>query len=358
MTRGSNTSLVMQFGRVLHRGAVLVFLCAAMVVFVLSRADAADLQPRSVVVSSPVAGAITTHEFRFTTVTSASIGSVMFEYCANLPFYNTPCTAPAGLVVNGSNIATQTGITGLGVSAGDSTANRLVLTRAASVISPNAVVIRLNNIINQSTPSQSVFVRISTHSSSNGSGVPIDFGSVVYTTAVGIGVGGYVPPYLTFCAGVTVADTCTSTNGSLMDLGELSEVRASTATSQFAVATNDPTGYNAYVSGGTMTSGNEIIPALASGSVSVIGQSQFGINLRSNSNPSVGANVSGIGTGVVTSGYDQSNLFRYNDGERIAYSPLPTNFNRFTVSYMVNVSEDQRPGVYASSYTFTAVASF
>ena len=358
MTRDMYTSLVMRVRRALHFGVVLVFVCGGVFAFVLSRASAADLQPRTVIISSPLAGAVTNHEFRFTTVTSASVGSVVLEYCANLPFYNTPCTPPTGLIVNASSIATQSGISGLSISAGDSSTNRLVLTRANSIINSTPVVLRLGNITNQTTASQSVFVRISTHTSNNGSGTPIDFGAVVYTTAVGIGVGGYVPPYLTFCAGVTVADTCTSTNGSLMDMGELSDSRASTATSQFAVATNDPTGYNAYVSGGTMTSGNEIIPALSVGSASIVGQSQFGINLRSNSSPSVGANISGIGTGTAANGYDQANIFRYNDGERIAFSPLPTNFNRFTVSYLVNVSEDQRPGVYASSYTFTAVASF
>ncbi len=107
-----------------------------------------------------------------------------------------------------------------------------------------------------------------------------------------------------------------------------------------------------------MTSGNEIIPALASNGASIVGQSQFGINLAANSNPSVGATVSGSGDATANSGYGTSNSFRYNDGEMIAASSLPTEYNRFTVSYLVNVSADQSPGIYATSFTYTAIASF
>ncbi len=201
-------------------------------------------------------------------------------------------------------------------------------------------------------------MRISTHTANNGSGSPIDLGAVVYTTSIGVGVGGYVPPFLTFCVGITVALDCSSASGSLLDLGELSSTQTKSATSQMSVSTNDPTGYNLFVSGGTMTAGNEVIPALSSSSVSSVGVSQFGINLRANSTPSVGSAVSGVGTCVPTANYNNSNVFRYNDGELVASSPITTDYNRFTVSYIVNVSEDQRPGVYASSFTYTAIASF
>ncbi len=337
---------------------VLVFFLLLVMFVPFNNAKAADLKPRSIIIGSSLASEVTTHEFRFTTITSGSIGSVVFEYCSNLPFFGAPCTAPNGLVVNSASITSQSGITGLSLSPGDSAANKIVLTRSVSVVNPTAVSINLSNITNQSNPNETVFVRISTLASTNGLGTPVDFGPVVYSTADGVGVGGYVPPFLTFCVGVTVELNCSSTNGSLINLGELSERDPSTGTSQFAVATNDPTGYNAYVSGGTMTAGNEIIPALASNAGSSIGTSQFGINLRSNSSPSVGADVTGSGTGVPVTGYNSSNSFRYNDGELIAQSPLPTNYNKFTVSYLVNISEDQAPGVYASSFTYTGIASF
>lgn len=321
--------------------------------------SAASLFQRSVVVGSPTAGDVTTHDFKFITATSGNVGSIVMEYCSNLPFYGVPCTAPSGLAVNASAITTQTGITGLSVDAPNTTVNRLVLTRASTLIASGVnVQIILGNVTNQSAPNQTVYVRVSTHSSIDGSGNPIDFGAVVYSTVPGIGVGGYVPPHLTHCVGVFVSADCTSTTGALMNMGEFSSNAPRVTTSQFATATNDPTGYNTYISGGTMTAGNEVIPALGGSGSSVPGTSQFGINLRGNSSPLGGSDRTGSGTGVVSSGYDTPNIFRYNDGERVATSTLPTEFNVFTVTYIVNVSTTQRPGIYASSYTFTAVANF
>lgn len=335
---------------------------ALLMLIVISRyssSTAASLFQRSVTVGSPTASAVTTHDFRFITATGGNIGSVVLEYCANLPFYGVPCSVPAGLTLNSASITTQTGITGLSIDVPNSAINKLVLTRVVSAI-PATTNVRLlmGNITNQSTPSETVYVRVSTHSSNDGTGNPLDFGAVVYSTVPGIGVGGYVPPHLTHCVGVVVAADCTTTIGALMNLGELSDSSAKVATSQFATATNDPTGYNTFVSGGTMTAGNEIIPALSANNVSIPGTSQFGINLRGNSNPLSGADKSGSGTAVVSSGYDSPNSFRYNDGERVATSVLPTEFNVFTVSYLVNVSNFQSAGLYASSYTYTAVANF
>lgn len=337
--------------------AALAIVLPVLSLFYYSHVNAADLVQRSVRIGSSVASEITSHEFRFTTATNASVGSLLFEYCSNLPLYGSPCTAPAGLVVNSSSILTQTGLTGFSLH-GSSNANRLVITRAAAVSAPTIANFVFNNITNPSGVNQTVFVRISTHASTDASGVPIDFGAVVFSTVPGVGVGGFVPPYLTFCVGVTVASDCSSATGDIIALGELSSVNSTTATSQFAVATNDPVGYNAYISGGTMAAGNEVIPNLISGTASAVGTSQFGINLRSNSSPSVGANVSGSGTGNPSSNYGTSNIFRYNSGDQIASSPLPTEFNRFTVSYVVNVSRSQKPGIYASSFNFTAVVAF
>ncbi len=342
----------------LVRAVSVVLLIIILVTLNFQKVYAAELTSRSIRVESSLINEINQHSFTFNTNTSASIGSLVLEYCTNLPFYNSPCTAPTGLIANTASIAAQSGITGLSVSVPNTTINRLVLTRANSVIGATVVNLVLSNITNQSNENDSVYVRISTLTSNDGSGVPIDFGAVVYTTTIGVGVDGYVPPYLTFCVGVTVSLDCSDAEGSLMTLGELSSTSTKTTTNQFSAATNDPTGYNVFMSGGTMTSGNEIIPALSANTGSITGTSQFGVNLRLNNSPSAGANVSGAGTAVVTANYGTANSFRYVNGELIAQSTLPTEFNRFTVTFLVNVSNSQRPGVYASSFTYTAVASF
>jgi hypothetical protein len=141
-------------------------------------------------------------------------------------------------------------------------------------------------------------------------------------------------------------------------MGELSTVTAKTSTTQFALATNDYLGHVVYVTGTTMTSGNDVIPALSTQTASNPGTSQFGINLRSNSNPSAGTNVSGPGTGVPTSNYNTSNQFRFVSGDAIAQSTRSTDFDRFTVTYMTNISSSQAAGTYAATFTYIGVVQF
>ena len=107
-----------------------------------------------------------------------------------------------------------------------------------------------------------------------------------------------------------------------------------------------------------MTAGNRTIPALASPALSQPGVSQFGINLRQNTVPSVGANVDGIGTGVASASYNTPNVYRFNSGDTIANSPLSTEWNRYTISYLVNVADSQPAGRYASTLTVIATTTF
>jgi hypothetical protein len=220
------------------------------------------------------------------------------------------------------------------------------------------VTLRLNNITNQSSNNQTVYARISTLASIDGTGPSVDRGAVVYATNDAIGVGGYVPPFLTFCVGITVDINCSTTLGALIDFGEFSDVSTVAATSQYSGYTNDPSGFNVFLNGSTMTSGNIVISPLSTSSPSVPGTSQFGINLRANTNPSVGGNAQGSGTSAPTANYNTPNIFRFNNGELISSTNLPTNPNRFTVSYIVNVPTDQSPGRYSTTLLFTAVASF
>lgn len=359
MTAQKKNAVIKSSARVRFGRAVLVyFLLIATFLPTVLRAKADQLTSRSIRLGSSVASDVTTHTVSFGISTSTSIGSIVIEYCDNLPFHTAVCTIPSGLDVDNSILSSSTGISGVSISASDTTSNKIVLTRTPSVVSSGQVTFRFSNITNPSTPKHTSYVRLSTHASTDGSGARIDVGGIAYATVERVDVGGYVPPHLTFCVGVTVELNCSTSQGNLLSFGELSKTNANVLTSQFSAATNDLSGYNIYISGGTMTAGNSVIPQLADNASNQVGTSQFGINLKSNTNPSVGANPTGIGIATVASGYGSSNSFRYNDGERLASASGPTEFNRFTVSYLVNISADQRPGVYASSFTFTAIASF
>lgn len=203
-----------------------------------------------------------------------------------------------------------------------------------------------------------MYVRIAHYASIDLTGPRGDNGAVAFSISGGFNVGGYVPPYLIFCAAITVSLDCSSTNGSLISFGELLPTQTKASTSQFSGATNDPTGYSVSLTGQTMTAGNLVIPPLASNAGSIVGVSQFGINLRSNTVPAVGAEPSGAGTAFVNGAYNVPNQFRFVNGEQLVNSVLPTDYNLHTVSYIVNVSSSQQPGYYATTMTYIATAAF
>jgi hypothetical protein len=127
---------------------------------------------------------------------------------------------------------------------------------------------------------------------------------------------------------------------------------------QMVLATNAVSGYNLFLNGTTMTSGNDTIPAMTASDVSRPGTSQFGINLRANTTPAVGANVQGPGLGTPSANYGTADFFRFVPGELIASSPSVTDFSKYTVSYIVNISRDQDPGIYVTTLEYVAVATF
>jgi hypothetical protein len=266
--------------------------------------------------------------------------------------------APVGLDVSAANLVSQSGNTGFSIDPADGSANQIVLSRSATPGIATASEYVFNNVTNPSTPGQSVFIKISTHASQDGSGSNEDTGAVAFAVESIFNVGAYVPPFLKLCVGLTVAPDCSSFSGDSIDLGVLSTTTANAGQSQFATATNDPNGYVVYALGTTMTSGNNVIQSLAAPAASFPGTDQFGINLRANLIPAIGQDPIGLGTGVPEPDYNIPNRFTYNDGDAIASSPLTTNYNRMTVSYIVNVPKGQAPGVYSTTITYVATVQF
>lgn len=335
-----------------------IIFCAGYLV--LGRYDtyAIILSNRSVTISSGSPSAVVTHTFRFDIPTTSLVGSIVFDYCANNPYFADPCTAPPSIDVSNAVLANQTGNTGFSIDNADTTTSQLVITRlsAPGLVTPNSYV--FSNIINPSNAGQPTYVRISTHASTDGSGPAEDTGAVAFAVQTAFEVDTFVPPFLQICVGITVAPDCSSTVGDSLDLGILSSQHANFGQSQFAVATNDINGYTVFALGNTMTSGNNIIQSLALPTVSFPGTPQFGMNLRANLIPPVGQDPVGLGTGVPNANYNFPNKFIFNDGDSIASSPLTTNYNRMTVSYLVNVPSNQAPGVYVTTITYAATAQF
>ncbi len=340
--------------------ATSVFFIISLVLTLLSpQAFAGELRNRTIIIGDSKASATTTHRFNLETVDATTIGSIRFQYCSNSPLTIDPCVAPAGLNVSGSTITAQSGVTGFSISPA-TTANELVITRVPGAVAAGPLSYTFDSVVNPSTIDAVNYVRISVYDNVNGTGTILDSGSVVFVVEDLFDIDAYVPPYLTFCVAVTVSLNCSSTSGFLGDFGEFSTTAPVTETTQMSAATNDSSGYNIFMDGQTLTSGANIIPALATQSGSVAGQSQFGINLRANTVPVAGADpengVAASGSAAAT--YNTANQFRFVSGDRIAGSSISTGYNKYTVTYLINVSAAQMPGVYATTLTYTAVASF
>ena len=342
-----------------HRSKALLLLATALLLLQLIfylPAQAASLTNRSVLLGNVKASANTNHKFQFDIATAGSLGSIAFEYCES-PLFDVPCTAPSGINAAGATILSQSGETGFSIHP-NTISNRIVITRPIALASSGTVSYDFGNIVNPDTPNHTTYVRITTYSNIDATGVYVDYGVTAFSITPSLGVNVFVPPYLTFCAGVTVGLNCQSSSGFTIDLGDFSSSKTSFATTQFAGATNDNTGYNVSVLGTTLTSGNNTIARLASQDQSRSGTAQFGINLRNNSSPNVGHNREGSGTLTATSPYNSPNMFKFDPGEVISASATATEFNRMTVSYIINIKSGQALGVYSTTLTYLAVASF
>lgn len=334
-----------------------------------------NLQHRYDELSDPGAGATSNHNIGFIfSNTATPVGSILIQFCAFGPLPDTPCDySDMNMDISNVTLSAQSGNTGFSMAtdSSDNTvktagqtdlANGEVLLTNPSVPlpagSPTTNTYTLSNIVNPSSTGE-YYVRVQTFSATDGSGSAIEFGGIAIQINSNISVNSIVPPFLTFCGGVTVAFlNCGSAQGSEIDFGDLSSNSSSDATSQFMVATNAQNGYTVSLNGSTMTSGNNVIPNLTYPSGSKIGNGQFGLNVVTNTVPRVGSNPIGAGSGVPTTNYGASNLFTFNEGDNIVTAPAATDYNEFTTSYLVNVSSSQPEGVYSTTINYICLANF
>jgi hypothetical protein len=147
-------------------------------------------------------------------------------------------------------------------------------------------------------------------------------------------------------------------SGSTLDFGDFSPTATRAGTSVMQAQTNAANGYVITVNGTTLASGVNTIPSLTSQTASTLGASQFGLNIRANTVPGVGANPSGGGSGTFNGNYGTPNQYRFNSGDVVAQAAAPTDANTFTSSYIVNIGGSQAAGVYTATMTYICTASF
>jgi hypothetical protein len=319
--------------------------------------EASEFENRSLYVETPIAGSVVAYEFSFEYTPPTPVGSIKFLFC-DTPLPTQPCNIPAGLDVGAAALSSQTGEIGFAILS--QSQNEIVLTRPSQVTVSGASTYIFGNITNPSGENQVVFVRLSSYTSTDGTGIKIDEGAVATTTVPDVEIYTQVPPILIFCVATVVNDSeCTDLSGNYADLGELRSTQTSYFTNQMQARTNARSGYTIQMTGNTLTSGIHSIPALAVPTGSFVGVGQFGMNIAANSNPPIGSAPSGPGlNAIINPSYTTPDLFAYNNGDVLVSSTNPTRSRKFTMSYIVNVPAGQAYGVYSTTITYVCIGSF
>lgn len=341
-----------------------LFLCVALVLafaginqYLFSPAYGARLGNRTLRLSNNQVTQTATYQAAFSFTSASVLGSIVIDFCSNDALVEDPCTAPNGFDAKVATLASQTGQTGFTVS-NSSTANHIVLTRLPLPATAGPVSYTFDGVINPSDAG-SYYARLQTFASSDASGSSNDYGGLAFVINSDLAVSALVPPYLIFCSALNIANlNCATASGSILDLGELSSTQTRSGSSELLTATNAKDGYSITISGNTMTSGNNVIPAIATSDVSRPGVGQFGINLTANSTPSVGATATGPGVAQPEPLYSQSDQYRFNSGEVVVKNSVPDDVRKYTASYIVNVPAVQPPGLYVSTITYVCLANF
>lgn len=313
---------------------------------ITSTASAAEITSRKLTLGSSVASATTTYGFSFVLPSSTAVESVAAQLCTTA---SGSCTTPSGFSVTGSTLSSQP--TNLGAASGwtvnTATAGSLRILDASNSTAPSGTTtITWSNVTNPSATNATFFARITTYSDSAWT-TAIDTGTVAASTAGQVTVTANIDEALTF-----------TLSGTTVPLGTLTTSTTGSGTSTMTASTNGQSGYSITVNGTTLTFGSYTIPALATQTASTQNSSQFGINLVSNSTPSVGSNVTGSGSGAATSNYGTTNDFRFVTGDSVASASGATNSNTYTTSYIANVDGAQQAGAYSTALTYIATAQF
>jgi len=346
--------MVLDYLRSLRRLVLLVIVIGFAISVLPSLAQAAALNNRSMNVHDTAVSAVTQHDFSFTMPAGVSVGSIRIEYCTE-PLPVLACVGPTGLDASSASLLSQSGETGFTML--PPTSNVMILSRPPALTSAGTAVYTFAPVTNPS-PLNSFYARIELFPTVDATGPSSDYGAVASTTTRGVHITTEVPPILNFCVAVTIPGDCSTANGSFIELGDLSPAQTASATSQMLIGTNAPFGYTVFVAGTTMTAGTKTIAALGLPSVSQKGSAQFGLNLRANTTPNVGAEPSGVGIATATPNYGSPNHYMFGSGDIIATSAGSTDYNTFTHSYIINIPSNQTGGIYSTTLTYICTGSF
>jgi hypothetical protein len=167
-------------------------------------------------------------------------------------------------------------------------------------------------------------------------------------------------------AGATTTNDPTLTfivDNATVNLGSLSTSLTRSGTATFRVLNYTSYGYLVQIIGDPPDNGGHTLSDLSSATASTTGTEQFGINLKNNATPDVGADPvqvpdSSFSFGAAASGYNTADLFKYVSGDTIATADQSSGRTDYTISYIANISTNTPGGSYSGGQTLVVVGTY
>lgn len=154
-------------------------------------------------------------------------------------------------------------------------------------------------------------------------------------------------------------------NGGTYDLGVLDASAVGSAVASFTIRNYLSSGYVVLVNGAAPSEsiGGHVLTPMTVAASSTPGTEQFGINLVDNSNPDIGSNPVQVpdntfSFGSAMAGYDTANLFKFVDGDIIAFSPKSSGQTNYALSIIANVARGTPAGQYGGRLNVQVVPTF
>lgn len=147
------------------------------------------------------------------------------------------------------------------------------------------------------------------------------------------------------------------------NLGELTTEKTGTKIMQVKIRNYLTGGYRLQIIGDAPKYQGHTLTTSSSPTASQPGTEQFGINAVENSTPDVGANPvlqpgEGDGTGLVLGNYKIANQFMYVSGQTIAETDTNTGGADYTISMIVNISNQTPAGKYSGDFAAVVMPYF
>lgn len=147
------------------------------------------------------------------------------------------------------------------------------------------------------------------------------------------------------------------------DAGLITTSTTGKVSAQVSVRSYLSNGYVMQITGTPPSTSGKPLTAMATAAASSPGTEQFGLNLRANTVPSIGADPVQVpdntfSFGSVMAGYNTANQYKYVDGDIVARSLTSSGQTNFTVSLILNISDVTPGGKYFGSFSAVVVPMY